>query len=162
MKVVEVKFAEASEKMFIFLWFVSWQLSSKIDADLFLEDEGSGRGGIDDLEISGSGNGYDDEDFVTQKPQPPKTTPKSSVGPEDIIGGPGVDSRVPSNKDADIDFPAGEGTNNIFNVKEESQASFFSQPGILAGEITKLFYSINFNILLWMLYQVFVCLSALD
>ncbi|XP_035709894.1 syndecan isoform X2 [Folsomia candida] len=106
-------------------------LSSKIDQDLFLEDEGSGVGsrGMDDLEISGSGNGDDDEDTTVKLPPPPKTTPKSAVGPIDItetgkadVGG------------DDINFPTGEGT-NIFNHKEDTPASFFSQPGILAAII---------------------------
>lgn len=97
---------------------------------MFLEDEGSGVGsrGMDDLEISGSGNGDDDEDTTVKLPPPPKTTPKSAVGPIDItetgkadVGG------------DDINFPTGEGT-NIFNHKEDTPASFFSQPGILAGK----------------------------
>lgn len=112
-----------------------FQLSAKIDEDLFLEDEGSGMG-MDDLEISGSGNGDDDEDTTVKIP-PPKTTPPKTTsggsGPIDITGG-GSEPGGKSDVD-DINFPTGEGT-NIFNQKEDSHASFFSQPGILAGKST--------------------------
>ncbi|CAL8073138.1 unnamed protein product [Orchesella dallaii] len=106
-------------------------LSSKIDADLFLEDEGSGHGGgiDDDLEISGSGNGEDDEDFKTKKPVA-KPTPK----PEDPYGG-GGGGGEPGIKEATDDPPHTGNEPGIFNQKNEPPASFFAQPGILAAII---------------------------
>jgi syndecan 2 len=101
------------------------ELSSLVDADLFLEDEGSGGGRVDDLEPSGSGIGPDDEDNIRQPP--PKAQPP---GPLPTIGGvpqPGATAPVPPTKIL----------NEIFDKKQESSASgsFFSQPGILAAII---------------------------
>lgn len=94
-----------------------------------------GSRGMDDLEISGSGNGDDDEDTMVKIPPPPKTTPRSPVvGREPIdVAEPGKgDSNA---VDSDINFQPGEGgTKSIFDNKEETPASFFSQPGILAGK----------------------------
>jgi len=103
-------------------------LSSKID-DLFLEDEGSGRySDTDDVEISGSGGGKDNDDTEVEHPitKAPAAKEPKAVNPDDIISKPEVTE--------DIGFEETNNENNqIFNVKEESPASFFSQPGILAG-----------------------------
>lgn len=110
-------------------------MSHKIDSDLFLEDEaGSGHGaGVDeDLDLYGSGNGEDDEDYKNKHNKVvPKPTPRS----EDPYnrGPPGGDSNDDFKPATDDSISIG-GHEDIFNQKNESQASFFSQPGILAGK----------------------------
>jgi hypothetical protein len=111
------------------------QLSSKIDADLFLEDEGSGSR-MDDLEISGSGHGDDDgstdDSFNREVTKAPPKAPPKSKEPVDIVEG--GTKKDPTDGDITID-DTDINNNNIFDVKEESSASFFSQPGILAGKL---------------------------
>jgi len=110
-------------------------LSSTIDADLFLEDEGAS--GDSDLEASNSGNGPpDDEDMEGPR------TGGGYVGSETKITNnkekpqnpSPVDPEKPPKFDND-DFPINSNEVNVFNQKEDPQPSFFSQPGILAAII---------------------------
>lgn len=109
-------------------------MSSRIDSDLFLEDEaGSGHGGgpDDDIELNGSGNGEDDEDYKKTK-SPAKPTPRAEDPYRGIPPG-GMDGGDLGIKEGTDDPVHGVHNEDIFNQKNESQASFFSQPGILAG-----------------------------
>lgn len=102
-----------------------FQISSKVDTDLFLEDEGSGTG------MSGSGNGctYDDDECGEESAViPAKPTPRS----ENPYGVKGTGSGGEPGFTI-TDEPEGQ-TPKIFEPKNGSQASFFSQPGILAGK----------------------------
>lgn len=112
------------------------ELSAKIDQDLFLEDEGSGNGGrVDDLESSGSGNGEDDEDGVQVVDPPKKTKVNNNV---DFSGGrqPGSNDNVqPINPPRENNNENTDTEDEVFGKKSEGQASFFSQPGILAAII---------------------------
>jgi len=106
---------------------------SKMDTDLFLEDEGSGHGGgfEDDLEVSGSGNGEDDEDYKKAKaPAKPTLRPDVEHPYSRETDGESSNKGIPED-------PIHIGHDpDIFNQKNpESQASFFSQPGILAAII---------------------------
>lgn len=110
-------------------------MSSRIDSDLFLEDEaGSGHGGgpDDDIELNGSGNGEDDEDYKKTKTPALPPTPRSKNPYGEIPPG-GMDGGDLGIKEGTDDPVHGVHNEDIFNQKNESQASFFSQPGILAG-----------------------------
>lgn len=117
--------------------FLCLQLSSKIDSDLFLEDEaGSGHGpyNTDDEDRYGSGNGspIPDDDIINNNKHSKETvkpTPKAE-DPYNRGGG------NPDSSDIDFQSPTDDPKNvdkDIFHPKPDSQASFFSQPGILAG-----------------------------
>jgi len=102
------------------------------DADLFLEDEGSGGGynGEFDVERGAGICAVDDEDCEVNNKNKiinsdTNSTPKSTKPPK-----PGVDDIVTEVHP--------EISHGVFNTKDESsylQGSFFSQPGILAAII---------------------------
>jgi len=110
------------------------QLSAKIDEDLFLEDDsGSGDGrlpGFGDTD-NGSGCSIDDEDFEdcraknAKLPIPPSGGEKPRF--DDKVDPPIINPNEPPNT---------QSGNPVSDPKHEAPASFFSQPGILAGKFS--------------------------
>jgi hypothetical protein len=102
-----------------------------MDADLFLEDEGSG---IGDLERSGSGarDDRDDEDSILKNnPYDSKSRNTNSHNSPDLTFLDTKHERDGSSGGSDNRIPP---DSTPFSPKHGSTAPFFKQPGILAGK----------------------------